>query len=55
MVQADGRLYALTRDGTTVVPAANPKYDTVATNKLGAGEQMVLGTTKHPWCIGETE
>lgn len=66
MVHADGRLYILMRDGTTVVLAAKPKYEILATNKLSPGEQtnssvaisdgqIFLRTTKHLWCIGETK
>jgi outer membrane protein assembly factor BamB len=64
MVHADGRLYILMRDGTTVVLAAKPKYEILATNKLAPGEQtnssvaisdgdIVIRTTKHLWCIAE--
>lgn len=64
MVQADGQLYILMRDGTTVVLAAKPKYDILATNKLTPGEQtnssvaisdgqIFIRTSKHLWCIGE--
>jgi outer membrane protein assembly factor BamB len=64
MVHAEGRLYILMRDGTTVVLAANPKYEILATNKLAPGEQtnssvaisdgdIFIRTSKHLWCIGE--
>jgi outer membrane protein assembly factor BamB len=39
VVHADGRLYVLMRNGDTVVLAANPKYELIAVNSLGAGEQ----------------
>ena len=35
MVHAGGRLYVLTRSGTTHVFAASPKYQWPATNRLG--------------------
>lgn len=64
MVHGEGRLYILMRDGTTVVLAAKPKYEILATNKLTPGEQtnssvaisdgqIFLRTTKHLWCIGD--
>lgn len=64
MVHADGKLYVLMRNGQTLVIAANPKYELLATNSLGAGEQtnssiaisngdIFIRTFKHLWCIGE--
>ena len=64
MVHADGRLYVLMRNGDTLVFAANPKFEVLATNSLGAGEQtnsslaisngeIFIRTFKHLWCIGE--
>jgi outer membrane protein assembly factor BamB len=63
LVHADGRLYILMRDGTTLVFAASPKYELLAKNSLGRGEQtnsslaisdgdIFLRTFKHLWCIG---
>jgi outer membrane protein assembly factor BamB len=62
MVHADGRLYVLMRNGSTLVFAANPKYELLATNSLSSGEQtnsslaisdgdLFLRTFKHLWCI----
>jgi outer membrane protein assembly factor BamB len=63
MVAADGRLYVLMRDGTTRVFAAKPKYELLATNSLGKGQEsnsspaisdgeVFLRTFTHLWCIG---
>lgn len=62
MVHADGRLYVLMRDGTTLVFKASPKYELVAANRLPPGEQtnsslvisngeVFLRTFRHLWCI----
>ena len=62
MVHADGRFYVLMRDGKTLVFAASPKYELLATNSLGAGEstnsslaisngEIFIRTFKHLWCI----
>ena len=62
MAYADGRLYVLTRTGETLVFAASPKYELLATNSLGAGEEsnssiaisdgeLFVRTFKHLWCI----
>jgi outer membrane protein assembly factor BamB len=64
MVHAEGRLYVLMRNGETLVFAAKPKYELLAKNSLGAGEEtnsslaisngdVFLRTFKHLWCIGE--
>lgn len=64
LVHADGRLYLLLRSGETVVLAAKPKFEILATNALGAGEntnssmaisngQVFVRTFKHLWCIEE--
>jgi outer membrane protein assembly factor BamB len=64
MVHADGRLYTLMRDGSTLVLAAKPKFEILATNSLGGGEQtnsslaisdgeIFVRTFKHLWCIAE--
>ncbi|MCI0357649.1 MAG: pyrrolo-quinoline quinone, partial [Planctomycetaceae bacterium] len=63
MVHASGRLYVLMRDGATLVFAASPKYELLATNSLGRGEStnsslaisngdVFIRTFKHLWCIG---
>ena len=63
MVHADGRLYLMMRTGETVVLAANPKFEVLAVNSLGAGEQtnsspaisngeVFIRTFKNLWCIG---
>lgn len=39
LIHADGRLYILMRNAETVVLAANPKFEILATNPLGKGEQ----------------
>ena len=63
MVHADGRLYLLMKNADTVVLAANPKFEVLAVNSLGAGEQtnsslaisngeVFIRTFKSLWCIG---
>lgn len=62
MAAADGKLYVMMRDGSTLVFNASPKYELLATNRLGAGEQtnsspaisngeIFLRTFRHLWCI----
>jgi outer membrane protein assembly factor BamB len=62
MVHADGRLYLLMKNGDTHVLAANPKFELLATNTLGPGEntnssvavsngQIFIRTFKSLWCI----
>jgi outer membrane protein assembly factor BamB len=64
MVHADGRIYLLMRSGETLVLAAKPKFEILATNSLGRGEEtnssiaisngdIFIRTFKHLWCIGE--
>jgi hypothetical protein len=64
MVHADGRLYLLMRNGETQVMAANPKFELIATNSLGRGEQsnssvaisngdVFIRSFRHLWCIGK--
>jgi outer membrane protein assembly factor BamB len=66
MVHAQGRLYVLMRDGSTLVFAASPKYEVLTTNSLGQGEQtnsslaisngdIFIRTFKHLWCISEKQ
>ena len=63
MVHADGRLYLLMKNADTVALAANPKFEVLAVNSLGAGEQtnsslaisngeVFIRTFKSLWCIG---
>jgi len=63
-MHAQGRLYVLTRNGETLVFAASPKYELLAVNSLGAGEQtnssiavsngeLFIRTFRHLWCIGK--
>lgn len=63
MVHANGRLYVLMRDGATLVFAASPRYELLATNSLGRGQStnsslaisngdIFIRTFKHLWCIG---
>lgn len=58
---ADGRLYVMTKDGRTLVFAASPKYELLATNKLGGSTnasiavsdgELFIRTAGHLWCIG---
>jgi outer membrane protein assembly factor BamB len=62
LVHADGRLYLLMRNGNTLVLAAKPKFELLANNNLGPGEntnssiaisngQIFIRTFKHLWCI----
>jgi outer membrane protein assembly factor BamB len=64
MVHADGRLYVLMRNAETRVFAASPKYELLAVNSLGGGEQtnsslvisngeIFIRTFKHLWCISD--
>jgi outer membrane protein assembly factor BamB len=64
MVHADGKLYVLTRDASTVVFNASPKYELLATNRLDSSEstnaspaisngEIFLRTNQHLWCIRE--
>jgi outer membrane protein assembly factor BamB len=63
MVHADGRLYVTTRSGSTLVFAANPKYELLATNRLNehtdssiaiSNGDIFIRTYKNLWCIGKT-
>jgi outer membrane protein assembly factor BamB len=62
MVAADGRLYVGSHAGDVFVLAASPKFDLMATNRLGPQEKMLasvavadgelfLRTYRHLWCI----
>jgi outer membrane protein assembly factor BamB len=61
-VAADGRIYFVDRDGTSLVIRASDKLEVLATNKLGepvdaspalVGRQLFLRGAKHVWCIQE--
>lgn len=61
MIHAGGRLYVSTRGGTTLVFAASPKYELLASNRLGehvdasiavSNGDLFIRTHKHLWCIG---
>lgn len=60
MLHAAGRLYVLTKQGDTHVFAASPKYELLATNKLGESTnastiptngELLIRTDKSLWCI----
>jgi len=64
MVHADGRIYLLMRYGDTIVLAAKPKFEILATNSLGPGVntnssiavsngEIFIRTFRHLWCISE--
>jgi hypothetical protein len=64
LVHADGKLYALLRDGSTVIFKAGPEFEILAHNKLGRGErtnssiavsngELFIRTSRHLWCIGK--
>lgn len=62
MVHADGRLYVTDRNGTTLIFAANPKYELLAANRLGehtdasiavSDGDLFIRTYKTLWCISE--
>ncbi|MDA1013215.1 MAG: PQQ-binding-like beta-propeller repeat protein [Planctomycetota bacterium] len=64
MVHVNGRLYVMTKKAITLVFAANPKYELLATNTLGNGDstnstpvisngEVFLRTFKHLYCIAE--
>ena len=60
MVHAQGRLYVLMRNGDTLVFAASPKYELLASNQLGeqtnsspaiSNGELFLRTFRNLWCI----
>lgn len=64
LVHAAGRLYFLQRNGETAVLAPSAKYEVLAVNSLGSGEQtnsspvvaggeVYLRTFRHLWCVAE--
>ena len=61
-VHAAGRIYITDQQGTTLVFAAGPKYELLATNRLDercdasiavSSGDLFIRTHKHLWCIGE--
>jgi outer membrane protein assembly factor BamB len=64
MIHSDGRLYVLMRNCETLVFAASPKYEVLATNALGKGEstnsslvvsdgEIFIRTFKNLYCIAK--
>ncbi|MGE3805342.1 MAG: PQQ-binding-like beta-propeller repeat protein [Gemmataceae bacterium] len=62
MVQAGDRLYILSKNGDTTVLAASPKFQVLATNKLGeqchasiapSDGEIFIRTYKNLWCISD--
>src|ERR1043166_7002643 len=64
MVHADGKLWLLCRNGETVILKADPKFEVIATNSLGGGEntnsslaisngEIFIRTNRHLWCISD--
>jgi outer membrane protein assembly factor BamB len=62
MVHADGKLYIADRSGTTLIFAANPKFELLGTNRLGehtdasmavSNGDLFFRTYKTLWCISE--
>jgi outer membrane protein assembly factor BamB len=62
MVHADGRLYITDRSGTTLIFAANPKFELLGTNRLGehtdasmavSNGDLFFRTYRNLWCISE--
>jgi outer membrane protein assembly factor BamB len=63
-VLADGKVYHLTRDGKTIVLAAKPEYEELATNELRDGglfngspaldgNRLLIRSDKFLYCVGE--
>jgi outer membrane protein assembly factor BamB len=64
LVHADGKLYATTTGGVTLVLAAAAKLDVLAKNDVGervlaspaiSDGQIFIRSHKHLWCIGSTK
>ncbi len=62
MVHAGGRLYITDRSGTTLILAADPKFEVLGTNRLGehtdasiavSNGELFIRTYKNLWCISE--
>ena len=62
-VYADGKIYYVTDSATTLVIAAKPKYELIATNKLADtsrtnaspavdGGRLLIRTDKYLYCVG---
>jgi outer membrane protein assembly factor BamB len=60
MLESDGRIYVLARDGETLVLAAKPKFEVLARNKLGdktnasiaaSNGELFVRTSQYLWCI----
>lgn len=60
LLGAGGKVYVSSREGTTVVLKAGPKYEVLATNRLpepidaspvAVGKQLYLRGSKHLWCL----
>jgi outer membrane protein assembly factor BamB len=63
-VYADGKIYYVTDNATTLVIAANPKYELIATNKLADTSRtnaspaidngrLLIRTDKYLYCVGK--
>ena len=63
-VCADGKIYYVTDNATTLVIAAKPKYELIATNKLADDSRtnaspaidrgrLLIRTDKHLYCVGK--
>jgi outer membrane protein assembly factor BamB len=62
MLHLDGKLYITDRGGTTMIFAANPKFELLGTNRLGehtdasiavSNGDLFIRTYKSLWCISE--
>jgi outer membrane protein assembly factor BamB len=62
MLHVDGKLYITDRGGTTMIFAANPKFELLGTNRLGehtdasiavSNGDLFIRTYKSLWCISE--
>ena len=63
-IYAAGRIYVTDRNGATFVFAAGPKYEHLATNRLGetthasiavSNGDLFIRTHKHLWCIADAK
>lgn len=64
LVYAAGRIYVTDQRGSTLVFAAGPKYEHLATNRLNettnasltvSGGDIFIRTHKQLWCIGKRQ
>jgi len=62
LIYAAGRIYIADRNGTTFIFAAGPKYEHLATNRLGepthaslavSNSDLFIRTHKNLWCVAE--